>query len=74
MYLHGCVEVVNGFLPGIESLSYGGRMEYAASNDIIMIMPQVKFNLLFNAGECFDVENTLTRFTDPDAYLTKRGR
>ena len=76
MYLHGCHETVDGLFPGIESLSYGGRLAYAASNDIIVLMPQAKFSLFTNIDECFDFNNHLSgqdRETDR-TFISKNGR
>lgn len=54
MFLHGCMNTIDGIFLGYEDLSYGGWLEYAAANDIIIIYPQARYDLLFNTVECFD--------------------
>lgn len=64
MHLHGCGQTVDGIYFGYQSLSDGGWMEYAVSNDIILILPQAKFDLISNSGECFDYYNYATWWDD----------
>lgn len=73
MYLHGCHETADSLFYGIDSLSYGGRLAYAVPNDLIMLMPQAKFNFFSNIDECFDFNDHLT-WWDDQAFITKRGR
>lgn len=42
MYLHGCGQTVDGIWVGtkFEESYYGGWFEYAAANDIILMLPQ----------------------------------
>ena len=72
MHLHGCGATVDGVFFGYQSLSDGGYMEYAVTNDIILILPQAKFDLISNSGECFDYYN-YGSWWDENAYLTKNG-
>ena len=72
MHLHGCAVTVDGVVFGYQSLSDNGWLEYAVANDIIVIMPQAKFDLISNAGECFDYTNYAT-WWDENQYLTKKG-
>lgn len=72
MHLHGCGNTVDGIFYGYQSLSDGGWMEYAVANDIILILPQAKFDLIFNSDECFDYFNYAT-WWDSKAYITKNG-
>lgn len=73
MHLHGCAMTVDGlFSAGIDLLSYGGFFEYAASNNIIVIMPQVKFDFFINPTECFDYVNYASWWSDT-AFATKNG-
>ena len=72
MHLHGCYHTVDGLFFGYQSLSDGGWMEYAVANDIILILPQAKFDLIHNAGECFDFTNYGSWWNET-RYLTNKG-
>lgn len=54
MHLHGCGQAVDSPFFDTSSLTTGGWLEYAAANDIILLMPQAKFDLMQNTFECFD--------------------
>ena len=69
--LHGCGETVDGPWFGFNELYYGGWLPYAASNDIILVMPQAEWSL-FNPFECFDTFNYDT-WWDAKKYMTKNG-
>ena len=72
MYLHGCFGTVDGMYYELESLERVRMIEYAASNDIILIMPQAEFNLFINPTECFDFLNVNTWWNETQ-YITKNG-
>lgn len=74
MHLHGCGQTVDGLFFGVEDLTHGGWLEYAAANDIILLLPQAKFNLLGNPFECFDYYGYV-QWWDRDnlTYVTKKG-
>ena len=47
-------------------------MEYAAANDIIVVMPQAEWNLFSNPIECFDYSNYVNSW-DEYASVTKQS-
>ena len=73
MYLHGCTQTVDGPWLGLEfdQLYYGGWLEYAAANDLIMLFPQARSHWL-NPTECFEITN-YNQWWDPTNHITKNG-
>lgn len=73
MYLHGCAQTVDG--PSLtwdfKNLYQGGYLEYAAANNIILLMPQARYSA-FNKFQCFEVENYNNWF-DEQTFMTKKG-
>ena len=51
-YFHGCQGTANGMYDGWSDITESGFLQYAASNDMIMVFPQV-FNTVSNFG-CFN--------------------
>ena len=57
IYLHDCEQQVNYISSGgLESFTNTGFLEYAASNNIIVVFPQAKFSLHQNPQSCWDVQ------------------
>ena len=71
MYLRGCGQTVDGPWLNFRELYYGGWFEYAAANDIILLMPQAKGGLV-NPIECFELDNYNNIF-DAETLATYKG-
>lgn len=72
MYIHGCGETVDSpWMNWKEVIFYGGWLEYAASNDLILLMPQVQGDWL-NPYECFDIINMNTWWSELN-YISKNS-
>ena len=71
MYLHGCTQTVDGPWLAFDEIYYGGWLEYAAANDLIMLMPQAR-NHWFNPMECFEATN-YNQWWDDKTFITKNG-
>jgi hypothetical protein len=56
MYLHGCGQTVDSLYMSWKEIFNGGYLEYAAANDLILLMPQTQ-GTWFNPFECFDIYN-----------------
>lgn len=64
VYMHGC-----GFsakVTGQDLVRFGGFLEYAASNDIIVVFPQAVYNYFTNMFMCFSFDGSMN--LDPDFY------
>jgi len=73
MHLHGCgLTAGSYFYGGFEKITQGGWMEYAAANDIIVVMPQAEWNMFSNPIECFDYTNYVNPW-DETAYITQQS-
>ena len=71
MHLHGCTEIIRG-LSYYAFTSYG-LVQYAASNDIIVIFPQAENSIYpFNIAPCLASRYVLGE-ADEKAFLTKEG-
>lgn len=75
MYFHGCAHAIDDAILGFDGLLYGGWLEYAAANDIIMVFPQARAHFLFNPYGCFDWNNLYdeTWWEKDTKYLTQDG-
>lgn len=72
MYIHGCGETVDSPWFSWTEVFYKGYFEYAASNNIILLMPQTQGTWL-NPFECFDVFNYNTGWWSSDYYVSQKG-
>ena len=68
MHLHGCGQTADGLFLGYQALSDGGWMEYAVANNIILVLPQAKFDLFSNPRECFDYTNYAEWWDETEAF------
>lgn len=71
MYLHGCGETADSLYMSWKEVFYGGYPEYAAANNLILLMPQTQGSW-FNAFECFDIYN-YNSWWDENQFVTKKG-
>ena len=72
MFLHGCGMAVDGYFYGSwEKVTNSGWLEYATSNDLIIIQPQIEFSWS-NPFDCFDMINYATP-ESATAYITNDG-
>lgn len=74
MHLHGCGLTIDGVLWNLQSLDDYGFLQYAAANDIIVLMPQAKYDFFVNPNECFDYYGYTNGWGDDNSYRTKDGR
>jgi len=66
--LHGCGEQLNSIY-GWEWINRSGYNEYAATNNIIIVYPNVFLNVLLIKYPCFDIMAEV----DKENYLFKNG-
>jgi len=70
MTLHGCGGSTTGAF-GELNIQHTGWVQYAAANDLIVIFPQIRYQLT-NPYTCFDFIGYTSWFTDE--YMTRNGR
>ena len=70
MHLHGCTVIVGDSSP--DTVSDSGILQYAASNDLVVIFPQAVESEV-NDGPCFHSSIVFPDEQDQDKYLTNEA-
>jgi poly(3-hydroxybutyrate) depolymerase len=54
IHFHGCTATLLSSSNGYNYITKYGFNEYAISNNIIIVFPQARFNLIYNQNNCWD--------------------